>query len=199
MTQHFDFNQFRLLIDEAITYDDLPRARALAKEALEALGRGDEHLGERMYFTAQILIIDEKFEEAIPCLDAAIKHNPFDGAVYNDRALCMIELGKLDGAMEFFDRGIAVEPDFATIHHNKGWFLNQMGHPAEALACFQQALELQPRRAVTYENMADCFYKLGQIPEAIGACQKAIEFLPEGCGHIRKEITQLISIFRRID
>ena len=181
----------RVLIDEAITYGDLSRAEDLARKALLQACLS-EHLGDRMYFTAQLLIIDENFREASRYLDLAIQYNPADGAAYNDRALCMIELGELDGALEFFDRGIAVECDFATIHHNKGWFLNQIGRQEEALKCFRHALFLDPTRAVTYENIADCLHKLGKTEEAIKAYKKAVTFLSPWCVEIKEEIEGII-------
>jgi len=193
----FDFQKYRLLIDEAITYNEPEKARQLAQEAYTAAQLG-EVVGERMYFGAQLLIIDEDFAGAIKCLDLAIKYNPKDGAAYNDRALCMIELGQIDEALKFFDRGIEVEPDFATIHHNKGWYLSQLGHYTGALASFSQVLAIDANRAVTYENMADCFYKMGCIPEAIKAYQKAVSLLSDRCIEIKNELERLIHLLKAL-
>ena len=191
-----DFSKMRQKLDDAITYDDPSKAIALAREGLEAAEK-EEALAERMYFSAQLLMMEEEFEEAIKFLDRAIKYNPKDGAAYNDRALCMIELGQLDDALMFFNRGIEVEPDFATIHHNKGWFLNQLGRQAEALECFYRALELDAKRAVTYENLADCLYKSGKTAEAIEAYQQSISLLSERCVDIRNELTRLINTLKK--
>ena len=192
----YDFSQYRILIDEAITYDDLIKARALIREALHAATMA-ENLGERMYFCAQERIVEQDFESAIKYLDLAIVHNPRDGAAYNDRALCMIDMGSWDDALLYFDRGIAVEPDFATIHHNKGWFLNQLGRHREALECFNEALRLSPERPVTYENMADAYVHLGDLEEAINAYKKALSLLSKGNEDIKKELMKLIRILRR--
>lgn len=192
-----NFTTWRVKIDEAITYGDLAKARMLAHEALEAAQHA-ELLGERLYFRAQLLIIDEDFAGAIKCLDTAIKHNPVDGAAYNDRALCMIELGQGDDALAYFDKGIVVEPNFATIHHNKGWYLNRLGRHDEALACFAQALALEADRAVTYENMADAYFNLGMISGAIEAYQKAVVLLSSDCDDIKKELEKLISFLQTL-
>lgn len=197
MTKPVDFQNYRVLIDESITYDDLPTARRLAQEALQA-AQWAEVISERMYFTAQSLIIEEDFGEALKYLDLAIQYNSGDGAAYSDRALCMIELGQGDGALDFFNKGIEVEPDFATIHHNKGWFLNRLGRHTEALVCFDQALALDPRRAVTYENKADCFYKMGRITEAIEAYQRAVSLLSNRCIDIKKELERLICVLQSL-
>ncbi|MBU1997264.1 MAG: tetratricopeptide repeat protein, partial [Candidatus Omnitrophica bacterium] len=149
---HPDFTQLRRLIDNAITYNDLDLAKKLASHGLN-MSQEMEVLGEQMFFRAQLEIIDDNFDNAIKYLDNAIKYNPTDGAAFNDRALCMIELGRIDGVLRYFDKGIEVEPDYETIYHNKGWFLNKLGQHCEALDLFKKALELDPNRAVTYENI----------------------------------------------
>lgn len=194
---NISFQKYRVMIDEAITYNEPDKARELAREAYTAAQLA-EVLGERMYFGAQLLILEEDFAGAIRSLDAAIKYNPKDGAAYNDRALCMIELGQIDDALQYFDRGIEVEPDFATIHHNKGWYLSQLGHYTGALASFSQVLALDANRAVTYENMADCFYKMGCIPEAIKAYQKAVSLLSDRCVDIKHELERLIQLLKAL-
>src|SRR5690349_12615141 len=104
-----DFNKLRRLLDEAMTYADQEEATRLAREGLNAAIR-EERMGEIMYFKAQRFIIDENYEEALTALDQAIKYNPKDGAAYNDRALCKMELGASEAlVLGDFDRGIKVE------------------------------------------------------------------------------------------
>jgi tetratricopeptide (TPR) repeat protein len=183
---HPDFTQIRRDIDEAITYDDRLRARALAMAGLRR-AQEQECLGEVMYFQAQLMIVEENFPEAIQYLDQAIRYNPLDGAAYNDKALCLLELGVIEGAEELFNKGIEVEADYATIHHNKGWLLNKLGRHGEALSCFEKALDLEPHRAVTYENIADTYESLGRAGDAVKAYKKALEFIPSS-GSIKTQI-----------
>ncbi len=178
----------RLLLDEAITYQDDEKARELAFEGLR-LAQDKELLGEIEYFKGQIEILNEDFKKAIGHFDRAIRFNPKDGAAYNDRALCMVEIGIIDGAMEHFDRGIKAEPDFATIHHNKGWLLNKIGRHTEAIRCFKRALKLSPRRSVTYENLADALYNLGRPKDALNAYKKALALLNPGYIYIKKQLS----------
>ncbi|MCX5680822.1 MAG: hypothetical protein NT079_00785, partial [Candidatus Omnitrophica bacterium] len=84
--------ELRHSLDEAITYGDLSAAKELAAEGLR-IAQEKEWPSEIMYFKAQREIIEENYHDAILYLDLAIQHNPHDGAAYNDRALCMIELG----------------------------------------------------------------------------------------------------------
>ncbi|MBF0122668.1 MAG: tetratricopeptide repeat protein [Candidatus Omnitrophica bacterium] len=187
---HPDFTQIRRDVDEAITFNDRLKAKALAAEGLRQ-AQEKECLGEVMYFQAQLKIIEENFLEAICYLDQAIGYNSSDGAAFNDKALCLVELGMIDGVEELFNEGIDVEPDYATIHHNKGWFLNNLGRHREALGCFEKALKLEPGRVVTYENMADAYENIGLMAEALKSYKKALALMRLS-GPIRNQIEREI-------
>jgi len=188
MSKHGDLIGLRIKLDEAITYGTHQEAVKLAKHGLkEASDNGLE--GEAEYFKGQIELLKKNFTTAIEHFDAAIKYNPNDGAAYNDRALCMVELGIIDKAFYYFDKGIEVEPDYATIYHNKGWLLNNIGRHTEAIECFKKALSLEPDRAVTYDNLADALFNLSDYKGALDAYKKVLQLLkPDCCKDIRKQI-----------
>ena len=184
------------MLDDAITYADRDLARQIAREGLRQ-AQCKELLGEIMYFKAQAEIIDENYKEAVSYLDRAIQYNPCDGAAYNDRALCIIDLNRIEGqlpgscsgrALADFDKGIEVEPDYAGVYHNKGWYLNQLGCHREAIPYFEKALVLEPGRAVTYENLADAYLNLGEKTEAIHALYQALQYLKSPCIEIQEQL-----------
>jgi len=192
MSKHSDLIDLRIKLDEAITYGTHREAVKLAKQGLkEAQGKGLD--GENEYFKGQIELLNKNFTTAIEHFDASLKYNPADGAAYNDRALCMVELGIIDKAFYYFDKGIEVEPDYATIYHNKGWLLNNIGRHSEAIGCFKKALSLEPNRAVTYDNLADALFNLSDYRGALDAYKKVLRFLKPGCcRNIRRQITARI-------
>ncbi len=183
--------KIRLDLDDAITYVDIDRARELSQKGL-AISQDKELLGEIEYFKGQIEILNENFAKAMEHFDRAIKHNPGDGASYNDRALCMVEMGIIDDAFKYFDKGIEVEPDFATIYHNKGWLLNKIGKYSQAIGYFNKALELDDSRAVTYENLADAYSQLNDYKSALGALNKALDALDPEYHSIKEELLERI-------
>ena len=187
-------NKIRKKLDDAITYGSRQEAKRIAKNALrESEKRGLS--GEVEYFKGQIELLKENYVLAIEHFDAAIKYNPNDGASYNDRALCMVELGIIDQAFDYFNKGIKVEPDYATIYHNKGWLLNNIGRHTEAIKCFKQALRLEPDRAVTYDNLADAFYNLSDYKGALNAYKKVLVLLKPGCcQNIRRQIARQVKM-----
>jgi tetratricopeptide (TPR) repeat protein len=192
MSKQSDFSELRLKLDEAITYGTQKEAMELARCGLRE-AEAKRAPGEVEYFKGQIDILNKKFTSAIEHFDKAVSINPKDGAAYNDRALCMVELGIIDDAITYFDKGIEVEPDYATIYHNKGWLLNNIGRHSEALEYFRKALELEPDRAVTYDNIADALFNLQDYRGAIEAYRKVLNLLQPGrCRRVRSQITSRI-------
>jgi len=186
-----EIRELRKRLDEAITYADEPMAQKIAQEGL-AIAQDKELLGEMMYFKAQREIIGQNLREAVRFLDLAITYNPKDGAAYNDRALCMVDLGMINEAWYYFDKGIEVEPDYATIYHNKGWLLSKVGNYPEALEYYNKALQLEPDRAVTYENIADTLMHLGRSQEALAAYRKTLLLLSPAYRDIQEQIQSRI-------
>jgi len=184
--------ELRIKLDQAITYGTPHEARMIAVQGLkEAEGRILP--GEIEYFKGQLDLINENFTVAIEHFDKAIKYNSTDAAAFNDRALCMVELGIIDEAFVYFDKGISAEPDYATVYHNKGWLLNNIGRHKEAVECFRKALELEPDRAVTYDNLADALLNLNDCAGALAAYRKVLELLQPGqCMEIRNQVAEQI-------
>ncbi len=194
MMSTIHFPLLRRKLDDAITYADFDLARQLAREGLEG-AQAQELLGEIMYFKAQLAIIDEHYGKAISFLNRAIEANACDGAAYNDRALCTIELGGNEAqALADFDKGIEVESDYANVYHNKGWYLNKLGKHLDAIPYFEKTLALEPDRAVTYENLADTYLNLGEKKKAIRALRKALQYLHPTHSHIKEQIEGKIKI-----
>ncbi|MFA5157256.1 MAG: tetratricopeptide repeat protein [Candidatus Omnitrophota bacterium] len=184
----------RIRLDNAITYGSKREARALAAKFLkEAIKKAMP--GEVEYFKGQVEMLKGNLVTAIEHFDAAVKHNPKDGAAYNDRGLCMVDLGIIDEAFVYFDKGIEVEPDYATIYHNKGWLLNNIGRHSEAIVYFKKALSLQPGRAVTYDNLADAYFNLYDYAAALEAYKQVLKLLkPRSCPGISKQIKERIRL-----
>jgi len=197
MDKDSEFSRLRAQLDNAITYGSRGEALKIANEGLKNAKKRSS-AAEIEYFKGQIELLHDNFASAIEHFDAAIKHNPSDGASYNDRALCMVEMGIIDEAFSYFDKGIEVEPDYATIYHNKGWLLNNIGKHSEAIGYFNKALSLEPQRPVTYDNLADALLNLGEYEQACLAYRKVLELLePGSCKEIREQIAKKIKEIER--
>ena len=177
----------RQKLDDEITYGTVENAINLASKGLN-ISEVNSFLCEKEYFKGQIEFLNENFVKAIKHFDKAIWYDPYDGASYNDRALCMVELGIIDKVFYYLNKGIEVEPDFATIYHNKGWLLNKLGLHLEAIKYFKKTIRLNPSRAVTYENLADAYKNINDYKEAYKNYLKALKYLDVNCKSIRKQL-----------
>ncbi|MDD4953940.1 MAG: tetratricopeptide repeat protein [Candidatus Omnitrophica bacterium] len=193
MSARSQLSKLRAELDQKITYGLKKDALKFARFALrQAKDKG--LTGETEYFRGQVQMLRKNYVTAIEHFDRAIGYDPHDGAAYNDRALCMVELGIIDEAFSYFDKGIAVEPDYATVYHNKGWLLNNIGRHSEAIEYFRRALELEPERAVTFDNLADALLNLGNHKGATEAWEKVLKLLkPGSCVGIRRQIISQIN------
>ncbi|RJP28165.1 MAG: tetratricopeptide repeat protein [Candidatus Omnitrophota bacterium] len=194
MSFHSRLASLRDRLDREITYGTIIKAMKLARQGLlkaEEAGL----LAEQNYFRGQIALLRKNYATAIEYFDSAIKLNPKDGAAYNDRALCMVELGIIEEAFEYFDKGINAEPDYSTVYHNKAWLLNNIGRYTESVVYFNKALSLDKDRAVTYDGLADSLYNLGDIKGALKAYKKTLSLLKDGqCRSIKNQIIEKIRL-----
>jgi tetratricopeptide (TPR) repeat protein len=193
------FLQLRISLDDAITYGHLRLAGRLVEDGLR-LTRQGEFLGEWEYFKGQKEILKGNYFGAIAHFDRAVSYNPHDGASYNDRALCMVELGLIDEAFAYFDKGIEVEPDYASVYHNKGWLLNKVGRHKEAIEYFKKTLSLEPGRAVTFENLGNSLAHLKRYRASLAAYKKAVILLKMDSSDIKRQLlSRMRQIARKLD
>ena len=181
-----DFYRERRELDREITFFHFKRAsRKVAKCLREAKATNNEFF--LYYFKGQEGILEENFESAIKYFNRALEIRPKDGCTYNDKALCLVELGKQNKALECFNEGIRKDRDCASLYHNKGWLLHTLGRYREALLCFQKALELEADRVESIFSLADTYLKLGNTRKARKLLESALSHLKGKSSYVRKE------------
>jgi len=182
-----DWEKIRRRIDKEITLFHFRKASRLIKKALTA-ARKEKNWFYIYYFTAQEYILKERFKEAIKYLDKALKLNPSDPLSYNDKAICLAEIGRFREAEKIFDEGIRRNRDEAILYHNKGWLLNFLNKDRKAIINFHKALELDPQKAESFFSLADSYYKLGNYREAKKYFEKAAKLVKGKSRYLFKEI-----------
>jgi len=169
-----DFEYERAILDREITFFHFARAKKRITKCITLAKKANDRFF-LYYFLAQNEIVHGHFRLAIYYIDKAIGLKNSDGCLYNDRAICLAELGKYKLALEWFDRGIARDHDCASLYHNKGWLLNVLGRHQRAIVCFHKALELQSQRPESWYSLADSLLELGYVKPAIKAFRKALQ------------------------
>lgn len=182
--QQIDFEQQRKILDREITFFHFARAKKRIERNLALAKKANDRFFI-YYFLAQDEIIHEHFRLAIYYLDKAIDLRKDDGCSYNDRALCLAELGKYELALKWFNQGIAKDQDCASLYHNKGWLLNALDKHSQAIVCFHKALELESQRPEAWYSLADSLLALGHTRQAVKAFRKALELVATKSSYVR--------------
>jgi tetratricopeptide (TPR) repeat protein len=91
----------------------------------------------------------------------------------------LLQLGRVQEAVEQDEQAVRLMPDFAEAHNNLGNALLQAGNVAEAIKHYHEALRLMPDSALVHYNLANALSQAGQTEEAIGHYEQALWIRPE--------------------
>lgn len=169
-----DLEKERKRLDREITFFHISKAERIIKKCLK-LSRRNKDTFFLYYFTGQSYIVKEEFTKALLYLEKALRLHTHDGCAYNDKALCLAELGKYEESLHCFNEGLKKDNNCASLFHNKGWLLHLLGRYREAILCFHKALELEPKRAESLYSMADSYVRLGKPEEGRRYFRKALK------------------------
>src|ERR1017187_5068184 len=95
---------------------------------------------------AAALHIDEKREEALAVLDAAISSGVAEPELYPAKALLQYELGQYKEASESYEQVLSASPQHPTAPYNLAVCYEKIGRWQEATAAFTKAVQREPNR-----------------------------------------------------
>lgn len=81
-------------------------------------------------------------DKAIEKYDKAIKIDPNNAIVYNNKGIALKTLGEHEAAIEEYDKALGVDPNYALAWYNKSSVLAPMGNKDDALKNLEQAIKL---------------------------------------------------------
>ena len=124
-----------------------------------------------------------RYEEALSCLDRALKTTKKEAEIWNLRGLCLSFLKGYAEAINSLKMARALdkenkeEPLYLA---NQGIILARAGRYKEAFALCEQALNLKDNEASHYAK-ACCYALQGDADLAIESLRRAIEYAPHRC------------------
>jgi len=120
-----------------------------------------------------------RHQQAIADWDQAIKINPKDALLYNNRGSEKINLGRFDEAITDYDRALEIDSNFLFAYLNRGVAkLRSQTRCAEALHDLEYVAEKAPNFPDVYHVKGDVNSKFHRYSEAIADYDKAIESNP---------------------
>ncbi len=98
---------------------------------------------------------------------------------HNLRGVCLLELRRLEEALESCSKALELAPDSADFLSNVGLVLHGLGRDDEALVYADRALALNPALPLALNNQAQSLLALHRFDEAMAALEAAIAIDPD--------------------
>lgn len=181
-----DLEKQRKKLDREITFFHFKKAQRLITKCIKISEKYNDNFFF-YYFTAQAYILKDKFDKAMIFLDKALEVKGNDGCTYNDKGLCLAELGRYNEALNCFNNGLEKDKTCVPLYHNKGWLLNLLGRHKDAILCFHKSLELDKARPESLFSMADSYRNMGRIDESIKYFRRTLKIIKGKSKYIYKE------------
>jgi tetratricopeptide (TPR) repeat protein len=93
----------------------------------------------------QSLLGMQRTEEALACIEEAIRLNPDNPDAFVLQGMTLEKLERLDDAMAAYDEAISLDERSLMAHLRKGGVLNRLERHPEAVACYERALLAQEK------------------------------------------------------
>jgi Tfp pilus assembly protein PilF len=121
----------------------------------------------------------ERFAEAIPRLETALRLKDRSAPTYNYLGVALMAEGRVAEALPQFRRAASLAPRDERIPFNIGNALSRLSKPAEAAAAYERSLAINPDFPDGHVNLAVLLFSLGRRSEALAHYERALALRPD--------------------
>ena len=140
-------------------------------------GESEKELRAELAFQqGNVLMMLGQVDRAIEIYADAIKFNPNNTYIYNNRGSAYGSKNSFDPAIADYTRAIELSPNYADAYFNRGVVYGAKGDYDRAIADYTKAIELKPDFAEAYTNRGTAYLKTGKLEQVIDDYNRAIEF-----------------------
>lgn len=158
----------------------LMRTAVLLQLTVGIAGTITPALAEEMHLIRGLHLLNENnYKEAVNELTRAIKADPKNFDIYDDRASAYYMLSKYKLAVADEDKSLALSSHFLG-YLNRGGALLELARYDEAVQDFLKALQFRPNDADVYNNIGIAKYRQKKNKESLEALQKAKDLYTAG-------------------
>lgn len=114
------------------------------------------------------------YTDALEFLSRAEKMDSESSLVYENRALCLYELGDIQGATEAIVRALKLDPNNTRVESRLALILEASGESEKALEHYQAISQREPNNAAARIEASRVLVSAGRYAEAALACEDAL-------------------------
>lgn len=118
-------------------------------------------------------------KEAAADFSEAIRLEPKNPRLLNNRGFLWLSQQKFDEALRDFDAAIALDPTYPNSYNNRGLLQIAQGRYRQAVLDLDQALQVNPNYVDAYNNRGFALMHLGVWERALGDFQRALALDPK--------------------
>jgi tetratricopeptide (TPR) repeat protein len=162
---------------EAVRIDPTPATRARLQEFVAVQAKLDADM-----FTAQHLIDERHFPEAIETLEKSLRVKPDWAKGHGKLGMVYAITGQEQQAAEHLEAVARCDPDDASGHAMLGWLAYLRDDAEEAVAAYRRADEIEPWNAKTNYHLGLALTRLDRFSEAVARFRQALAIEPRHAG-----------------
>lgn len=166
--------------DAVLLLQSFERREKLANLALgEARVRDAPNVAENRAFLGGSYVEVERFVDAVPHLEAAIRLGDTSSGTENYLGVALKGQGRLADAAVHFRRAATLAPRDEVMHFNLGTALAGLSRFADAAAAFERSIAVNPEYPDAHVNFGVLLLSRGRARDAVPHFQRAAELKPD--------------------
>jgi tetratricopeptide (TPR) repeat protein len=149
------------------------------------------------------LLAAGKANEAIVCLNEALRTNASQAEIYENLGTAYTQLGKYEPAIQSWSKAVQLNPDSANVLNNLAWLLATTGDVSaqnanRAVELAQHACELTGHKNPGFiDTLAAAYAAADNFPEAVKTAEKAIKSAEDANEKdLAKEIQKRLELYK---
>ncbi|MGH9409751.1 MAG: tetratricopeptide repeat protein [Vicinamibacterales bacterium] len=166
-----DAAQLVQAFDERDAQADVTLAEMRVREAPEN--------ADNQAFLGESYVDVERYEDAKPHLEAAIRLNPKSASARSNLGTVLLEEGNVAASIAQLQQASVLRPRDQSIWFNLGNALKAASRFDEAAAAYQRTLAIDPNDADAHVNLGVLLFSRGRYSDALPHFQRAVDLRPK--------------------
>lgn len=170
--------------DSIAAYDKAISASASLKDSSDS----SSNMDVPWYSKGAALTILGKYEEAIECIDNALKLSPTNEVALVNKGIALSRLGRHREALKCYNEALRVNPSYEVAWNNKGNALTRLRRYEEAIKSYDRAIQLDDEYREAWVNKGYVLAKMGDYDGAAKCADFVSRFSTPGASRVGEKL-----------